>query len=113
MSKPDIKQFGVTEEQCESIFAKKKKILNYTFGISSAAGIVTGSIIGIYLSKGIYEAILFVLFFGCFLGSLFGAVFTILTIKVLLTLLLYFFSPAYKSCRKYMSAVSGAESNHP
>jgi hypothetical protein len=49
---------------------------------------------------------LFILFFGCFLGSIFGAVFTIITVKGLYTLLLYIFSPAYRNCRKYLSASS-------
>ncbi len=109
MRKHDIEQFGITEEQCDSIYAKKKKILNYTFGISSAVGILAGCIFGIYMSKGVYETVLFILFFGCFLGSLFGAVFTILSVKVLYTLLLYIFSPAYRSCRQYNSARSKEE----
>jgi len=106
MEKPEIKQFGVTEEHCESIYTKRMKILNYTFGISSAVGIITGCIIGMSMSKGTYETVLFILFFGCFLGSLFGAVFTIITVKGLYTLLLYIFSPTYRSCRHYLSAIS-------
>ena len=109
MKKPEIDTFGITEEQCESIYAKKKRLLNHTFGISSAAGILAGCIFGIYMSNGVYETVLFILFFGCFLGSIFGAVFTIITVKGLHTLLLYIFSPAYRSCRKYLSAMSKAE----
>jgi hypothetical protein len=104
MAKSDFEQFGITKEQFLSIYAKKEKIRNYTFGISSAAGIFAGCIFGIYLAKGVYETVLFILFFGAFLGSLFGAVFTIITVKVLYTLLLYIFSPAYRKCRKYLSA---------
>jgi len=107
--KPEIAQFGKTEEQCESLYAKKKRILNYTFGISSAVGILAGCIFGIYMSNGVYETVLFILFFGCFLGSIFGAVFTIITVKGLYTLLLYIFSPAYRSCRQYRSASSKME----
>ncbi len=110
MVKPDIEQFGITKEQCDAIYAKKNKIRNYTFGISSAAGILSGCLFGIYMSKGAYETVLFILFFGCFLGSLFGAVFTIITVKGLYTLLLYIFSPAYRSCRQYLSDRSKAES---
>ena len=110
MIKPKIEQFGITEEQCDSIYAKKNKILKYTFGISSAVGIFTGCFLGITMSKGAYETVLFILFFGCFLGSLFGAVFTIITVKGLYTLLLFILSPAYRSCRQYFSAVSKAES---
>ena len=109
MIKPDIEQFGITKEHCDSIYAKKKIILNYTFGISSAIGILTGSMLGINMSNGVYETVLFILFFGCFLGSLFGAVFTIITVKGLYTLLLYIFSPVYRSCRQYRSASSKAE----
>jgi hypothetical protein len=68
MAKPDFKQFGITKERFDSIYAKKEKIRNYTFGISSTAGILAGCIFGIYLSKGVYETILFILFFGGFLG---------------------------------------------
>jgi len=110
MIKPDIDQFEITEEQCDAIYAKKKKILNYTFGISSAVGILLGCIYGISMSEGVYETVLFILFFGCFLGSLFGAVFTIITVKGLYTLLQYIFSPSYRSCRQYLSAISKAES---
>lgn len=111
MKKPEFEQFGITKEQFDSIYAKKKKIRDYTFGISSAAGILAGSIFGIYQSKGVYEFVLFILFFGCFLGSIFGAVFTIITVKGLYTLLLYIFSPAYRRCRQYLSARSKAESS--
>jgi hypothetical protein len=107
MVKPEFEQFGITKEQFDSIYAKKAKIRNYTFGISSAVGILAGCIFGIYLSKGVYETVLFILFFGCFLGSLFGAVFTI-TVKALYALLLYIFSPAYRSSRQYLSAKSKA-----
>ena len=110
MRKPEIEQFGITEVQCDCIYAKKNKILKYTFGISSAVGIFTGCILGINMSKGAYETVLFILFFGCFLGSLFGAVFTIITVKGLYTLLLYILSPSYRSCRQYLSAMSKAES---
>ena len=109
MKKPEYEQFGVTKEQCDSIYAKKEKIRDYTFGISSAAGILTGCIAGFYMSQGIYETVVFVLFFGCFLGSLFGAVFTIVSVKVLYTLYLHLFSPAYRGCRKYLSAKSKAD----
>jgi hypothetical protein len=109
MIKPEIEKFRVTEAECDSIYARKNKIINYTFGLSSAIGILTGCIFGISIAKGVYETSLFILFFGCFLGSLFGAVFTIVTIKGLYTLLLYFFSPAYRNCRKYRSAKSEAE----
>ena len=107
MVKPEFEQFGITKEQFDSIYAKKAKIRNYTFGISSAVGILAGCIFGIYLSKGVYETVLFILFFGCFLGSLFGAVFTI-AVKALYALLLYIFSPAYRSSRQYLSAKSKA-----
>jgi len=106
MLKPEIEQFGITKEQFDSIYAKKNKIRNYTFGISSAAGILAGCMFGIYMSEGVYETVLLILFFGCFLGSLFGAVFTIITVKGLYTLLLYIFSPAYRSCRQYLSAIT-------
>jgi hypothetical protein len=109
MVKPDTEQFGVTEEQCDSIYAKRKKILNFIFGISSAAGIITGCIFGASIAKDFYETVLFVLFFGCFLGSLFGAIFTIISVKVLYTLLLYTFSPVYRNCRQYRSARLKAE----
>jgi len=109
MLTPECEQFEIMQEQFESIYAKKDKIRNYTFGISSAAGIITGCIFGIYLSKGFYETVLFILFFGCFLGSLFGAIFTIIVVK-LHTLLLYIFSPAYRSKRQYLSARSKAGS---
>ena len=107
--RPTFEQFGVTEKECEAIYAKKDLIRNYTFGISSAVGILAGCIFGIYLSKGGYETVLFILFFGCFLGSLFGAIFTIVTAKVLYTLFLYIFSPAYRRCRQYLAAKSRAE----
>lgn len=75
MAKPEFEQFGVTKEECEAIYAKKDLIRNYVFGISSAVGILTGCIIGLYISNGLYEKVLFFLFFVCFLGSLFGAEF--------------------------------------
>jgi len=109
MVKPEFEQFGITKEQFDSIYAKKEKIRNYTFGISSAAGILAGCMFGIYLSKGVYETVLFILFFGCFLGSLFGGIFTLIVVA-LYVLLLYVFSPAYRSCRKYLSARSKGES---
>ncbi len=108
MSEPECEQFGITKEQCDSIYARKNKIRNYTFGISSAAGILAGCAGGFYLAEGFYETLVFILFFGCFLGSLFGAVFTIVTVKGLYTLLLYIFSPAYRRCRQYCSAKSRA-----
>ena len=108
MGKSEFERFGITKEQFNSIYAKKDKIRNYTFGISSAAGILAGCIYGIYLSKGVYETVLFILFFGCFLGSLFGAVFTIM-IKALYSLFLYISSPAYRGCRQYLSARSKTE----
>jgi len=110
MVKPEFKQFGITKEQFDSIYERKKKIRNYTFGISSAAGILAGCIFGLYLSKGLYETVLFILFFGCFLGSLFGGIFT-MTVVALYLLLLYIFSPAYRSCRQYLSAKSRARSH--
>jgi len=110
MEKPDFQQFGITQEQFDSIYAKKDKIRNYTFGIASAVGILSGCLIGFNMSKGVYETVLFVLFFGCFLGSLFGAVFTITTVK-LYVLYLYIFSPAYRSSRQYISAKAKAGSS--
>ncbi len=62
MMKPEFKQFGITKEQFDSIYSKKEKIRNYTFGISSAAGILAGCIYGIYLAKGVYQTVLFILF---------------------------------------------------
>ncbi len=106
MAEIEYEQFGITKQEFDSIYARKDKIRNYVFGISSAAGILTGCIYGIYLSNGLYETVLFILFFGCFLGSLFGAVFTITTVKILYVLFLYIFSPAYRNSRKYLSATS-------
>ena len=111
MVKPEFEQFGITKEQFDSIYAKKDKIRNYTFGISSAAGILAGCIFGIYLSKGVYETVLFILFFGCFLGSLFGGIFTMIVVALYI-LLLYIFSPPYRSCRRYLSAKSKAKGPH-
>ena len=108
MSKPEFEQFGITKEQYDSIYARKKIIRNWAFGICSAVGIITGIIVGIYLSKGLYETVVFVLFFGCFLGSLFGAVTTITTVK-LYVLSLYIFSPVYKGCRQYRAAKAKAD----
>jgi hypothetical protein len=105
MEKPKLEQFGITEDQFESIISKKEKFRNYTFGISSAVGILTGVIYGLSISQGIYNTILFFLFFGCFLGSLAGAVFTIISLR-LFTLLLYIFSPVYRSSRQYLNARS-------
>ncbi len=110
MEKPEIEQFGITQEQCDSISARKEKIRNYTFGISSAAGILAGCIFGISLAKGIYETVLFLLFFGGFLGSIFGGIFTICVIG-LYVLFLSIFSPAYRRCRRYLSARSKAGSS--
>jgi len=107
MVKPEFEQFGITKEQFDSIYERKKKIRNYTFGISSTAGILAGCIFGIYLSKGLYETVLFILFFGCFLGSLFGGIFTMIVVALYI-LLMYIFSPAYRSCRQYLSAKSRA-----
>jgi hypothetical protein len=104
MGKIEFEQFGITKEQFDSIYARKDKIRNYTFGIASAVGIFAGCIYGINLSKGVYETVIFVLFFGCFLGSLFGAVFTIIAVKLLYVLFLYIFSPAYRSSRQYIAA---------
>jgi hypothetical protein len=103
MIKPEFEQFGITKEQFDSIYAKKDKTRNFTFGLASAVGIIAGCIYGIYMSKGVYETVLFILFFGCFLGSLFGAVTTIIVVKVHV-LLLYIFSPVYRCCRQYISA---------
>ncbi|MBI4825694.1 MAG: hypothetical protein HY807_04660 [Nitrospirae bacterium] len=108
-AEPEFEQFGITKEGFDSIYAKKKKIRNYAFGISSAAGIITGCIFGIRTSTSAYETVLFILFFGCFLGSIFGAIFTI-TVKILNSLFLYIFSPSYRNCRKYLSAKSKAGS---
>ncbi len=108
MSKSEFEQFGITKEQFDSIYSKKNLIRNYTFGISSAVGIITGTIFGIYLSKGTYETVLFILFFGCFLGSLFGAIFTISLTKLYM-LHLYIFSSAYRSSRQYLAAKSRTE----
>ncbi len=90
------------KEKFESLYAKKDKIRDYTFGISSSVGIITGCIYGLYIAKGLYENVLFFLFFGCFIGSLFGAFFTI-TVTKLHLLLLYLFSPAYRRSRQYLS----------
>lgn len=109
MKKPEFEQFGVTEEECTSIYAKKDLIRNYVFGIASALGILTGCIVGLYISNGLYEIVLFFLFFGCFLGSLFGAVFTIVSVKILYTLYLQISSPAYRRCKQYFSAKAKAE----
>ena len=111
MVTPECGQCEITQEQFDSIYAKKDKIRNYTFGISSAAGILAGCIFGIYLSKGFYETVLFIFFFGCFLGSLFGAIFTIFVVN-LYVLLLYIFSPTYRNSRQYLSAKSKAGSIH-
>jgi hypothetical protein len=107
MKESEFEQFGITTEQFDSIYARKKKIRNYTFGISSAAGILAGCIFGIYMSKGVYETVLFILFFGCFLGSLFGGIFTLIVVAMYV-LLLYIFSPVYRGCRQYLSAKSRA-----
>lgn len=113
MAKPEFEQFGITEEEFNSVYARKDKIRNYTFGISSALGILTGCVFGVYLANGLYEYVLFILFFGCFLGSLFGAVFTIVTVKVLYTLFLYIFSPAYRRCRRYYKAKKKSDKYTP
>ena len=103
-----IEHFDPVEMEVAT-YAKKDKIRNYTFGTSSAVGILAGCIFGISMSKGLYETVLFILFFGCFLGSLFGAISTIIVVK-LYTLLLYILSPAYRSRRQYLSAKSKAGS---
>ncbi len=108
MAEPEFDQFGISKEEFDSIYAKKAAIKNYTFGIASAVGIITGCLFGINLSNGTYETVLFILFFGCFLGSLFGAVFTITTVR-LHALLLYIFSPTYRNCRQYLSAKTKSE----
>ena len=105
MPEPEFEQFGITKEQFDSIYVKKAKIKNYTFGIASAVGIITGCVIGLNMAKGVYETVLFILFFGCFLGSLFGAIFTITVVR-LHALYLYIFSPAYRSRRQYLAAKS-------
>jgi len=105
MAEPEFRQFGITKEQFDSIYAKKDKIRNYTFGIASAVGILAGCIFGLSLAKGVYQTVLFLLFFGCFLGSLFGAIVTIIVTK-LYVLYLYIFSPSYRSSRKYLAAKS-------
>jgi hypothetical protein len=107
MEEPKLEQFGITREQFESIISKKEKLRNYTFGISSAVGILTGVIYGLSISQGIYNTVLFFLFFGCFLGSLAGAISTIIIVR-LYTLLLYLFSPAYRSSKHYLNARSKA-----
>ncbi len=109
MEEPEFEQFGITKEQFDSLYAKKNKIRNYTFGISSGAGILAGCIYGIYLSRNVYETVLFILFFGCFLGSLFGAIFTITIVRVYV-LLLYITSPVYRRSRQYLSMKSKVES---
>ena len=111
MINPEPEQFGITKKQFDSLYGRKEKIRNYTFGISSAAGILGGCVFGIYLSKGLYETVLFILFFGCFLGSLFGGVFT-MSVVGLYILLLYIFSPVYRRCRQYRSARSRSASAH-
>jgi hypothetical protein len=103
MEKPEFEDFGVTAEECDSIYVKKTRIRDYTFGISSAVGILTGCIAGLSMAKGLYETVLFFLFFGCFLGSIFGAVFTVI-VKMLYALFLRISSPAYRNCRKYLAA---------
>jgi hypothetical protein len=105
MEEPKLEQFGITQEQFKSIISKKEKFRNYTFGISSAVGILTGIIYGLSISQGIYNTILFFLFFGCFLGSLAGAIFTIISVR-LFTLLLYIFSPVYRNSRHYLNSRS-------
>ena len=107
--RPTFEQFGVTKKECEAIYAKKDLIRNYTFGISSAVGILTGCIVGVSMAKGLYETVIFFLFFGCFLGSLFGALFTIVSVKILYTLFLHISSPAYRNCKQYIKAKSKAE----
>lgn len=107
MAEPEYEQFGITKEQFDSIYTKKEKIRNYVFGISSAAGILAGSIFGIYQSKGVYEFVLFILFFGGFLGSLFGGIFTVIVVSMY-SFFLYIFSPAYRRSRQYLSAKSRA-----
>ena len=109
MEHPEFEQFGITEEQFHSLYGRKKKVRNYTFGISSATGIIAGCIFGSYLSQSVYETAVFILFFGGFLGSLFGAVSTILTVALYM-LILYLFSSTYRSCRQYLAAKSKAES---
>ena len=109
MKKPKFEEFGVTEKECEAIYAKKDLIRNYVFGISSALGILTGCIAGVVMANGLYETVIFFLFFGCFLGSLFGAVFTIVSVKILYTLFLQISSPAYRRCKQCIKAKSKAE----
>lgn len=104
MEKPRFEQFGVTQEECNSIYEKKTRLRDYTFGIASAVGILTGCVIGVSMAEGLYETVLFFLFFGCFLGSLFGAVFTIVFAKLLYPLFLQITSPAYRGCRAYLKA---------
>ncbi len=105
MTEPEPAEYGITKEECDSLCAKKDKLRNYAFGISSAAGILTGIIYGNYISAGGYQTVVFVLFFGCFLGSLFGAAFTIAVVNIY-TLFLYAFSPGFRNCRRYLSAKS-------
>jgi hypothetical protein len=109
MITPEPEHFGITKEQFDSVYGRKEKIRNYLFGISSAAGILAGCIFGVYLSKGLYETVLFILFFGCFLGSIFGGIFT-MSVVGLYILLLYIFSPVYRRCRQYRRARSRAAS---
>jgi hypothetical protein len=108
MKRPEFEQFGVTREECNSIYEKKIRLRDYTFGIASAVGILTGCIIGVSMAEGLYETVLFFLFFGCFLGSLFGALFTIVFAKLLYTLFLQITSPSYRGCRRYLNAKSKA-----
>lgn len=108
MTKPDYKQFGITKEQFDAVYGRKEKFRNYVFGISSAVGILGGCVYGIYLAKGLYEFVLFILFFGCFIGAIFGGVFTLATVA-LYTSVLYILSPTYRKCRQYRSALSRAK----
>jgi hypothetical protein len=103
MDEPSLEQFGITKEQFDSIISKKMKMRNYTFGICSAAGILAGSIFGLYISDGVYETVLFFLFFGCFLGSILGGVSTII-LCMLFYILMYIFSPVYRSSKHYLDA---------
>lgn len=95
MPGPEFEDFGITKEQFDSICARNKRIRNYTFGISSAVGILAGCVYGVSIANGAYETVLFILFFGCFLGSLFGGIFTLAVVS-LNSLILYSFSPAYR-----------------
>ncbi len=105
MEKPKLEQFGITKEQYDFINSKKEKILNYISAICSIICILVGSIFAFYTSHGLYEIILFILFFGLFIGNIVGAISGFILGR-LFTLLLYIFSPVYRSSKHYIDAKS-------